>query len=67
MAFAVAREHGRYAVDRVFVKGTESTALFRFKLSLAYRVASRVGGRMPWLRHRVRAVVAALPGRAARV
>ncbi len=66
VAFAVAREHGRFAVDRVFVKGTESPALFRFKLSLAYRVASRVGGRTPWLRHRVRALVATLPGRAAR-
>lgn len=57
VGFAVAREHGRFAVDRVFVKGTDSMALFRFKLSLAYRVASRVGGRTPWLRHRVRALV----------
>jgi peptidoglycan/xylan/chitin deacetylase (PgdA/CDA1 family) len=57
VGFAVAREHGRFAVDRVFVKGTDSMAMFRFKLSLAYRVLSRVGGRTPWLRHRVRALV----------
>jgi peptidoglycan/xylan/chitin deacetylase (PgdA/CDA1 family) len=57
VGFAVAREHGRFAVDRIFVKGTDSLALFRFKLSLAYRVASRIAGRTPWLRHRVRALV----------
>ena len=57
VGFAVAREHGRFAVDRIFVKGTDSLLMFRFKLSFAYRVASRVGGRMPWLRHRVRAVL----------
>src|SRR5262249_4932159 len=48
VSFAVAREHGRFAVDRVFVKGTDSMAMFRFKLSLAYRVAYRVAGRTPW-------------------
>lgn len=62
VSFAVAREHGRFAVDRVFVKGTDSLAMFRFKLSLAYRVASRVGGRTPWLRHKVRALVALAKG-----
>ncbi|MBV9313918.1 MAG: polysaccharide deacetylase family protein [Pseudonocardia sp.] len=63
VAFAVAREHGLFAVDRVFVKGTESPALFRFKLTMAYRFASRVAGRTPWLRHRVRAAVQLLSGR----
>jgi peptidoglycan/xylan/chitin deacetylase (PgdA/CDA1 family) len=57
VSFAVARENGRFAVDRVFVKGTDSMAVFRFKLSLAYRFASRVAGRTPWLRHRVRALL----------
>jgi peptidoglycan/xylan/chitin deacetylase (PgdA/CDA1 family) len=57
VGFAVAREHGRFAVDRVYVKGTDSLAVFRFKLSLAYRFASRVGGRTPWLRHRIRDLV----------
>lgn len=54
VGFAVAREHGRFAVDRVYVKRTDSPALFRFKLSLAYRLASRLAGRTPWLRHRIR-------------
>ena len=58
VSFAVAREHGRFAVDRVYVKGTDSLGMFRFKLTLAYRFASRMGGRTPWLRHRVRALVA---------
>lgn len=57
VSFAVARENGRFAVDRIYVKGTDSLAMFRFKLSMAYRFASRVGGRTPWLRHRVRALV----------
>ncbi|HEY2207633.1 MAG TPA: polysaccharide deacetylase family protein [Pseudonocardia sp.] len=57
VGFAVAREHGRFAVDRIFVKRSDSMVVFRFKLTLAYRFASRVGGRLPWLRHRVRAVV----------
>jgi peptidoglycan/xylan/chitin deacetylase (PgdA/CDA1 family) len=58
VSFAVAREHGRFAVDRVYVKGTDSLRMFRFKLSMAYRFASRVGGRTPWLRHRIRDLVA---------
>ncbi|MBO0849436.1 MAG: polysaccharide deacetylase family protein [Pseudonocardia sp.] len=57
VSFAVARENGRFAVDRIYVKGTDSLTMFRFKLSMAYRFASRVGGRTPWLRHRVRALV----------
>lgn len=57
VSFAVARENGRFAVDRIYVKGTDSLAMFRFKLSMAYRFASRVGGRTPWLRHRVRALI----------
>jgi peptidoglycan/xylan/chitin deacetylase (PgdA/CDA1 family) len=57
VGFAVAREHGRFAVDRIYVKGTDSLAMFRFKLSLAYRFASRVGGRTPWLRHKARALI----------
>jgi peptidoglycan/xylan/chitin deacetylase (PgdA/CDA1 family) len=63
VSFAVAREHGRFAVDRIFVKGADSPRMFLFKLSLAYRFASRVGGRAPWLRHKVRAVLDLLRGR----
>lgn len=63
VSFAVARENGRFAVDRIFVKGEDSLAMFRFKLSLAYRFASRVGGRTPWLRHKVRALLGLLKGR----
>lgn len=62
VSFAVARENGRFAVDRIFVKGEDSLAMFRFKLSLAYRFASRVGGRTPWLRHKVRALLGLLRG-----
>jgi lipopolysaccharide/colanic/teichoic acid biosynthesis glycosyltransferase/peptidoglycan/xylan/chitin deacetylase (PgdA/CDA1 family) len=58
VAFAVAREHGRFAVDRVFVQSTDSLLRFRLKLSLAYRLVSRVGGRAWRLRHGVRAAVA---------
>lgn len=57
-AFAVAREHGRFAVDRVFVQSTDSLLAFRLKLSLGYRILSRVGGRAWRLRHAVRATVA---------
>ncbi|GAA5155938.1 hypothetical protein GCM10023321_30540 [Pseudonocardia eucalypti] len=63
VSFAVARENGRFAVDRIFVKGEDSLGMFRFKLSLAYRFASRVGGRTPWLRHKVRALLGLLKGR----
>lgn len=56
VAFAVAREHGRFAVDRVFVQSTDSLLAFRLKLSDGYRLASRVGGRAWKLRHRLRAV-----------
>ena len=58
VAFAVAREHGRFAVDRVFVQSTDSLAAFRFKLSGGYRLVSRVGGRAWKVRHLVRAQVA---------
>ncbi|MHA6616921.1 sugar transferase [Pseudonocardia sp. DLS-67] len=59
-AFAVAREHGRFAVDRVFVRSTDSMLRFRFKLSTVYRVISRVGGRAWRLRHAVRGIGARL-------
>jgi peptidoglycan/xylan/chitin deacetylase (PgdA/CDA1 family) len=58
VAFAVAREHGRFAVDRVFVQSTDSLLAFRMKLSSGYRMASRVGGRAWKVRHRARAVAA---------
>jgi lipopolysaccharide/colanic/teichoic acid biosynthesis glycosyltransferase/peptidoglycan/xylan/chitin deacetylase (PgdA/CDA1 family) len=54
VAFAVAREQGRFAVDRVFVRSGDSMLRFRFKLSTAYRVISRIGGRAWRLRHAVR-------------
>jgi peptidoglycan/xylan/chitin deacetylase (PgdA/CDA1 family) len=57
VAFAVAREHGRFAVDRVFVQSTDSMFAFRCKLSSGYRLVSRVGGRAWRLRHHVRATV----------
>jgi peptidoglycan/xylan/chitin deacetylase (PgdA/CDA1 family) len=57
-AFAVAREHGRFAVDRVFVQSTDSLLAFRFKLTLAYRLISRAAGRAWKLRHRARAGMA---------
>ncbi|WP_343947040.1 polysaccharide deacetylase family protein, partial [Pseudonocardia zijingensis] len=60
VAFAVAREHGRFAVDRVFVRSGDSMLRFRFKLTPAYRVISRVGGRAWRLRHAVRAIGAGL-------
>lgn len=59
VAFAVAREHGRFAVDRVFVQSTDSLAAFRLKLSGGYRVVSRAGGRAWRVRHLVRGAVAA--------
>jgi peptidoglycan/xylan/chitin deacetylase (PgdA/CDA1 family) len=58
VAFAVAREHGRFAVDRIFVKSTDSLLAFRCKLSGGYRLASRIGGRAWKLRHLVRDAVA---------
>jgi lipopolysaccharide/colanic/teichoic acid biosynthesis glycosyltransferase len=67
VAFAVAREHGRFAVDRVFVRSGDSLLRFRFKLSTAYRVISRVGGRAWRLRHAVRGLRSAAPGRGAAV
>ena len=57
-AFAVAREHGRFAADRVFVQSTDPIWLFRLKLSLGYRLVSRAAGRAWRLRHAVRAAVA---------
>jgi lipopolysaccharide/colanic/teichoic acid biosynthesis glycosyltransferase/peptidoglycan/xylan/chitin deacetylase (PgdA/CDA1 family) len=62
VAFAVARENGRFAVDRVFVRSGDSLLRFRFKLSTAYRVISRVGGRAWRLRHAVRGLGARLRG-----
>jgi peptidoglycan/xylan/chitin deacetylase (PgdA/CDA1 family) len=59
VAFAVAREHGRFAVDRVFVQCTDSLAAFKLKLTLTYRVVSRAGGRAWRARHLVRSAVAA--------
>ena len=58
VAFAVAREHGRFAADRIFVQSTDSLLAFRCKLSTGYRLASRAGGRAWRLRHRARAVAA---------
>ena len=58
VAFAVAREHGRYAVDRVFVQSTDSLLAFRVKLTGGYRLVSRAGGRAWKLRHRARAMAA---------
>ncbi|MBY8338492.1 polysaccharide deacetylase family protein [Streptomyces spinosirectus] len=57
-AFAVARRGGRFAVDRIGVSGTDSLLVFRFKLSLSYRLLSRAAGRAWRLRHAVRRVVA---------
>lgn len=59
VAFAVAREHGRYAVDRVFVQSTDSLTAFQLKLTPTYRAVSRAGGRAWRVRHRVRSAVAA--------
>jgi peptidoglycan/xylan/chitin deacetylase (PgdA/CDA1 family) len=63
VSFAVAREHGRFAVDRIYVKGSDSPLMFRFKLSLAYRAMSRLAGRTPWLRHKLRALIDLVRGR----
>jgi peptidoglycan/xylan/chitin deacetylase (PgdA/CDA1 family) len=63
VAFAVARENGRFAVDRVFVQSTDSLLLFRLKLSVGYRIVSRVAGRAWKLRHRGRAAVALVRSR----
>lgn len=60
VSFAVARERGRFAVSRVGVDGNDSLQTFRFKLTPAYRLAAKAGGRVPWLRHRARAVVDAV-------
>jgi peptidoglycan/xylan/chitin deacetylase (PgdA/CDA1 family) len=59
VAFATGRERGRFAVDRVGVAATDSLLLFRLKLSLPYRLLTRLASRLPWLRyrHRVRAAV----------
>jgi peptidoglycan/xylan/chitin deacetylase (PgdA/CDA1 family) len=54
VSFAVAREHGRFAVDRVFVQSTDSLFAFRCKLSGGYRLVSRAGGRAWKLRHLIR-------------
>ena len=66
VAFAVARENGRFAVDRVFVQSTDSLLSFRLKLSLGYRIVSRVAGRAWKLRHRGRAAVALVRTRQSR-
>ena len=57
VSFAVAREAGRFAVDRIFVRRGDPLVLFRFKLTNAYRLISRLAGRMSWLRRRVRTVI----------
>ena len=59
VAFAVAREHGRFAVDRVFVQSTDSLTAFTLKLTRTYRAVSRAGGRAWRVRHRVRSAAAA--------
>jgi peptidoglycan/xylan/chitin deacetylase (PgdA/CDA1 family) len=59
VAFAVAREHGRFAADRVFVQSTDSLTAFRLKLSGGYRLVSRAAGRAWRVRHLVRGAVAA--------
>jgi peptidoglycan/xylan/chitin deacetylase (PgdA/CDA1 family) len=62
VAFAVAREGGRYAADRIFVRGDESTLVFRWKLTAAYRLVSRAAGRIRRLRRAVRIAVWTLRG-----
>lgn len=57
VGFAVAREHGRFAVDRVFVQSTDSLLAFQLKLTTGYRGASRAAGRAWKLRHRCRAAL----------
>ena len=57
-SFAVAREHGRFAVDRVFVQSTDSLVAFQLKLTPGYRLVSRAAGRAWKLRHRSRAIIA---------
>ncbi|MFN2495218.1 MAG: polysaccharide deacetylase family protein [Pseudonocardiaceae bacterium] len=59
VGFAVAREAGRFAKWRIAVDGNDSLGVCRFKLSVAYGMASLIAGRTPKLRHRVRAAVAA--------
>lgn len=56
--FAVAREHGRFALDRVFVQSTDSLVAFQLKLTPGYRRVSRAAGRAWKLRHRGRAMLA---------
>lgn len=58
VAFAVARENGRFAVDRVFVQSTDRMLQFRLKLTAVYRLLSRMAGRAWKIRHRGRAAVA---------
>jgi peptidoglycan/xylan/chitin deacetylase (PgdA/CDA1 family) len=60
VAFAVAREHGRFAVDRVGVSGADTPRRVRGKVSLGYRAASRAAGRLHRPRHAVRDSVHAL-------
>lgn len=60
VGFAVAREQGRFAKWRIAVDGDDSLGAFRFKLTEAYGLASLAAGRVPRLRHRVRAAVQAL-------
>ncbi len=58
-AFAVAREGGRFALDRVGVYAHDSMLTFRLKLSFPYRVVLRIAGRTWRLRHLVRDALAA--------
>jgi hypothetical protein len=60
VAFAVGREAGRFAADRVFVRGDEPAIVFRWKLSAAYRQLSGIAGRVSRLRRAVRTAVRVL-------
>jgi peptidoglycan/xylan/chitin deacetylase (PgdA/CDA1 family) len=62
VAFAVAREAGPFGVDRVYVRRGDPLPLFRFKLTVGYRMVSRVAGRVPRLRRWVRSAVGAARG-----
>jgi hypothetical protein len=62
VAFAVAREAGRFGVDRVYVRRGDPLPVFRFKLTVGYRVMSRVAGRVPRLRRLARSVIGAARG-----
>lgn len=60
VGFAVAREAGRFAKWRIGIDGDDSLTTFHFKLTPAYGIAALAAGRIPGLRHRLRATVAAV-------